>query len=224
MLPLRWWPPCRSRWTCRIQTATAWRPAARNERDPSPESRSSDRVSEEQLHRDRRRTNIRSSGNNLTCIAGLLLRNNTHLDVWWRSWAPAWCSELQDRGQRTWATNKPEQQTICWIIISCSWRELTVLSQSVAARDSVSVSDHHRVSAQIVFVRVGESQSGAEEQIQQLLNIRKDPNNHRHQACENWKKCISQFNSPKLHNSVMMQCREEWICKTSGRKLYFMYF
>lgn len=218
MLPLRWWPPCRSRWTGRIRMVTAWRPAARNERDPSPESRSSDRVSEEQLHRDRRRTNIRSSGNNLTHIGGLLLRNNTHLDVWWRSWAPAWCSELQNRRQQTWATNKPEQQTICWIIISCSWCELTVLSQSVAARDSVSVSDHHRVSAQIVFIRAGESQSGAEEQIQQRLNIRKGPNNYSHQLCENLTEKIA-FYSLIPTNLIILLQRFKWCCAAGSRRV-----
>lgn len=85
--------------------------------------------------------------------------------------------------KQTWATNKPEQQTTCWIINSFSWCDLTVLSQSVAARDAVSVRDHHRVSAQIVFIRAGQSQSGAEEQIQQLLNIHNGPNDYSHQLC-----------------------------------------
>lgn len=40
----------------------------------------------------------------------------------------------------------------------------TVFSQSVAGRHSFCVGDDHRVSAQIILIRVGESQSGAEKQ------------------------------------------------------------
>lgn len=48
------------------------------------------------------------------------------------------------------------------------WRP-TVLGQSVAGGDTVGVGDHHRVFAQVVFVRVGEGQSGTEEGTQPLL-------------------------------------------------------
>ncbi len=56
---------------------------------------------------------------------------------------------------------------ICWMFPT----RPTVLSQSVAGRDSVCVSDDHRVLAQIVFVRVGESQSGAKKQTQQQKKL-----------------------------------------------------
>lgn len=48
------------------------------------------------------------------------------------------------------------------------WRP-TILGQSVAGGDPVGVGDHHRVFAQVVFVRVGEGQSGTEEGTQPQL-------------------------------------------------------
>lgn len=62
---------------------------------------------------------------------------------------------------------KTEKATTCWLhyIQSVTTRP-TVLSQSVAGGDSICVGDHHRVSAQIVFIGVIESQSGAEKQTQ----------------------------------------------------------
>lgn len=75
----------------------------------------------------------------------------------------------------------------------------------MAARDSVSVSDHHRVSAQIVFIRAGESQSGAEEQIQQRLNIRKGPNNYSHQLCENLSEKIAFYSLIPTNLIILLQ-------------------
>jgi len=65
----------------------------------------------------------------------------------------------EDPTQETWASDQQQQQQQQQQQAALP----TVLSQRLAGGDAVRVGDHHGVPAQVVFIRVGESQSGAEE-------------------------------------------------------------
>lgn len=65
--------------------------------------------------------------------------------------------------EMTTTSKKQDRKTVFTVCrLWTTWR--TVFSQSVAGGDSIRVGDDHRVSAQIILIGVGESQSGAEKQ------------------------------------------------------------